>query len=113
MKHGSRWTRLQSMAIVTTPHASERSILRSEAQHCPLTAPSEIALPSGNSSSLVLAVSATPVAESGASNQLVLPPGHNHLEIATPLGGLPKRAVDVAIALAAIILLSPLMLMIM
>jgi len=112
LKQGSRWTRLQSMTMITTPHASERSTLRSEVQDCPITTPSEIALASSSSASLVLAVSATHAAESDVVNQLVLP-GHNHLEIATPLGGLPKRAVDVAIALAAVILLSPLMLMIM
>jgi exopolysaccharide production protein ExoY len=101
------------MAIITTPHVSERAAPCSEAQDCPITAPSEIPLASGNSASLVLAVSAAHVSESVVGNQLVLPPGHNHLEIATPLGGLPKRAVDIAFALAAFILLSPLMLIIM
>src|SRR5262245_49489024 len=110
VKQGSRWTGLQSMAIITTPHASERSTLRSEAQDHPITAPSEISLASGNFASLALADSATDVAE---SDLLALTPDHRHLEIATPLGGLPKRAVDVAIALAAIILLCPLMLAIM
>lgn len=38
---------------------------------------------------------------------------HAHPEILKPLGGSPKRAIDVAIALAVILLLSPLMLMIM
>jgi len=107
-----------TMAIITTHDASEGSTLRSEVQDCPITTPSEISLVPGSSASPVLVISATRVAESDVAKQIVLPPGHNHLEhnhleIATPLGGLPKRAVDVAIALAAIILLSPLMLMIM
>jgi exopolysaccharide production protein ExoY len=113
LQQGSRWTRLQSMAIITTPHASERCILRSDVQDCPITTPSEIARASGSSASLVLAVPAARVAESPVANQLVLPASHNHLEIATPLGGVAKRAVDVAFALAAFILLSPLMLTIM
>lgn len=101
------------MAIITTPHASERSTLGSEVQDCPITASSEISLACGNSASLASAVSAAYVGKADLANPLVLPPDHNHSEIATPLGGLTKRAVDVAIALAAIILLSPLMLMIM
>ena len=89
---------------------STRSTFSSEAQALAIT---EAPRASGGSGSYVAALASTHVAGSEAPNQLALSAGHGHPGIATPLGGSSKRAVDVAIALAAIILLFPVMLMIM
>jgi exopolysaccharide production protein ExoY len=101
------------MVIKMKSHRSERSTLYSEAQDFAISAQSEIPSASGGSGSYVLALSSMHVAGPEAVEQSGLTAGHDHPEIATPLGGSIKRAIDVAIALVAIILLAPLMLMIM
>jgi exopolysaccharide production protein ExoY len=92
-------------------HPSQRP--SSEAQNFTATVRSEIPLPSSGSASYVLAVSSTHGGGSEVANEPVLSPAGGHKEVASPVGGSPKRAIDFAIALAAIILLFPLMLIIM
>jgi exopolysaccharide production protein ExoY len=94
-------------------HRSERSTVYSEAQDFAIPPQSEIPSASGGSGSYVLALPSMHVAGPEGVEQSSLAAGHGHPEIATPLGGSLKRAIDVAIALAAIILLAPVMLMIM
>jgi exopolysaccharide production protein ExoY len=85
----------------------------SEAQDSAITVQSEMPPRSGGSGDFVLAAFSTHLAGSEVAMQPALSGDHDHSEIATPLGGSPKRAIDVVIAIAMLILLFPLMLMIM
>jgi len=107
------------MAIDMRHHFSEQAALPSSTdQDFGIAAQPEMPplVRSGGSRSYALAVSSPHLGANGADiagEAATISGRERRTEIAAPLGGTPKRAMDIAIALSAIVLLSPLMIVLM
>ena len=116
MNYGDTGARPHSTAITMKRHFSERSGLPSPVENhdFAITVQADMPLASGGSRSYAWSVSPARLAAADVvTDPAILAPVQAYRDAAAPVGGAPKRAIDVAIALSALILLAPVMLTIM